>query len=70
MVAGAAPQNGPGQSKNAQFRNIEAPGRRVEITHRRTEASIHRRGKTIAVSAVHWTLVKMHWKEKSQKLGS
>jgi len=57
MVAGAAPQNGPGQSKNAQFRNIEAPGRRVEITHRRTEASIHRRGKTIAVSAVHWPLV-------------
>lgn len=48
MVERAAPEDGSGEPENAQFRDLEAAGRRMEATQRGGEAALHRRGQTSA----------------------
>lgn len=50
MVAWSTSQDGTGESKNAQFGDLQETRRRVEAADRERKASLHRRGEKIEVS--------------------
>jgi len=52
VVQGTTAQDGPGKPEDAQLRDQQAAGRRVEAADRTAETAVHRRSKTVEVTFI------------------
>jgi len=54
VVQGTAAQDGPGKPEDAQLRDQQAAGRRVEAADRTAETAVHRRSQTFEVTILYY----------------